>query len=120
MMRRTGADTKKRKKGKTGAADEQAVTPLKLVIMSATLRVTDFVENVSLFPTPPPVIKVPARQFPVMVHFSRRTELHDYLGCVMKKVRRDETSAARTGTASQTPDRTILSLAYSPRRCFSS
>jgi len=86
----TGAGTKKRKKGKKGSAAEEEVTPLKLVIMSATLRVTDFVENVSLFPTPPPVIKVPARQFPVMVHFSRRTELHDYLGCVMKKVRRAE------------------------------
>ncbi len=32
--------------------------PLKLVIMSATLRVEDFTENRRLFPTPPPVIKV--------------------------------------------------------------
>lgn len=47
---------------------------LKLVIMSATLRVTDFSENGRLFPSePPPVITVPARQFPVSVHFNKRT-----------------------------------------------
>ena len=61
-------------------AQGERVYPLKLVIMSATLRVADFVENKRLFPTPPPVIKVPARQYPVTVHFSRRTELHDYTG----------------------------------------
>lgn len=32
--------------------------PLKLVIMSATLRVEDFTENRVLFPVPPPVVKV--------------------------------------------------------------
>jgi hypothetical protein len=32
--------------------------PLKLVIMSATLRVEDFTENRTLFPIPPPVVKV--------------------------------------------------------------
>ncbi|CAB0016610.1 unnamed protein product, partial [Nesidiocoris tenuis] len=32
--------------------------PLKLIVMSATLRVEDFVENKHLFKTPPPVIKV--------------------------------------------------------------
>lgn len=32
--------------------------PLRLIIMSATLRVEDFTENVRLFKTPPPVIKV--------------------------------------------------------------
>ncbi|KNE57593.1 hypothetical protein AMAG_03283 [Allomyces macrogynus ATCC 38327] len=49
------------------------VTPLKLIIMSATLRVSDFTENARLFPVPPPVINVQARQFPVTVHFNRRT-----------------------------------------------
>jgi ATP-dependent RNA helicase DHX37/DHR1 len=47
--------------------------PLKLVIMSATLRTADFVANARLFPSPPPLITVPARQFPVTLHFSRRT-----------------------------------------------
>jgi len=65
---------------------QQLVEPLKLIIMSATLRVSDFVENKRLFAAPPPVIKVPARQFPVSIHFSRRTELHDYVGAAIKKV----------------------------------
>ncbi|KAJ2331293.1 putative ATP-dependent RNA helicase DHR1, partial [Coemansia sp. RSA 2671] len=47
--------------------------PLKLVIMSATLRVDDFVKNARLFPTPPPVINVQSRQHSVRVHFNRRT-----------------------------------------------
>ncbi|QID87266.1 putative ATP-dependent RNA helicase DHR1 [Saccharomyces pastorianus] len=46
---------------------------LKLIIMSATLRVSDFSENKALFPIAPPVLQVDARQFPVSVHFNRRT-----------------------------------------------
>mgnify|MGYP004705450255 FL=1 len=47
--------------------------PLKLIIMSATLRVSDFSENKVLFDTPPPILKVDARQYPVSVHFNKRT-----------------------------------------------
>ena len=55
------------------------IQPLKLVIMSATLRVTDFL-NDRLFPdSKPPVIKVEARQYEVSTHFAKRTELHHYL-----------------------------------------
>ncbi|CAI5649789.1 unnamed protein product [Oreochromis niloticus] len=54
--------------------------PMKLLIMSATLRVEDFTENQRLFRTPPPVIKVDARQFPVTIHFNKRTPLEDYTG----------------------------------------
>lgn len=54
--------------------------------MSATLRTGDFVGNTRLFETPPPVINVPARQYPVAVHFNRRTELHDYIGSAHRKV----------------------------------
>uniref|UniRef100_A0A6Q2ZP66 RNA helicase n=1 Tax=Esox lucius TaxID=8010 RepID=A0A6Q2ZP66_ESOLU len=54
--------------------------PMKLIVMSATLRVEDFTENRKLFPVPPPVIKVEARQFPVSVHFNKRTPLEDYSG----------------------------------------
>ena len=68
-------------------AAKGACTPLKLVIMSATLRVEDFTANTRLFPEPPPVVRVPARQYPVTVHFARRTELHDYVGAAYKKVR---------------------------------
>jgi ATP-dependent RNA helicase DHX37/DHR1 len=58
--------------------------PLRLVIMSATLRISDFVENTTLFATPPPVIKVPARQYPVTVHFARRT-VSDYVNEAIRK-----------------------------------
>jgi ATP-dependent RNA helicase DHX37/DHR1 len=52
--------------------------------MSATLRISDFVENATLFSTPPPVIKVPARQYPVTVHFNRRT-VPDYVSEAIRK-----------------------------------
>ena len=61
------------------------VTPLKLVIMSATLRCSDFSENRVLFPRPPPLIHVPARQFPVTVHFARKTELVSYAKAAVAK-----------------------------------
>ena len=53
--------------------------------MSATLRLTDFISNTNLFPTPPQVINVTARQYPVTLHFSRKTK-SDYLGEAYKKV----------------------------------
>ncbi|KAF8427303.1 P-loop containing nucleoside triphosphate hydrolase protein [Tirmania nivea] len=58
---------------------------LKIIMMSATLRVSDFTENKSLFSTPPPVINAEARQFPVSMHFSRRTE-RDYVAEAYKKI----------------------------------
>ncbi|KAH7885390.1 P-loop containing nucleoside triphosphate hydrolase protein [Phlebopus sp. FC_14] len=60
------------------------VKPLRLIIMSATLRVSDFVENRILFPSPPPVIKIAARQHPVTIHFNRRTPA-DYVNEALKK-----------------------------------
>lgn len=63
------------------------IYPLKLIIMSATLRTSDFTANQRLFAKPPPVLSVPARQFPVTIHFSKHTELHDYLGAAVRKVR---------------------------------
>ncbi|CAJ2662051.1 unnamed protein product [Trifolium pratense] len=50
---------------------EQMVFPLKLVLMSATLRVQYFTSG-KLFRTPPPVIKVPTRQFPVTEYFAKK------------------------------------------------
>ncbi|KAL4712349.1 hypothetical protein ACJJTC_001510 [Scirpophaga incertulas] len=58
--------------------------PLRLIIMSATLRVEDFTENTRLFKEPPPVIKIDARQFPVTVHFNKHT-FSDYLKEAYKK-----------------------------------
>ncbi|XP_057688100.1 probable ATP-dependent RNA helicase DHX37 [Corythoichthys intestinalis] len=59
--------------------------PMKLLVMSATLRVEDFTDNQKLFKTPPPIIKVDARQFPVTIHFNKRTPLDDYTGEVFHK-----------------------------------
>ena len=58
---------------------------LKLVIMSATLRVEDFTGNTRLFPSPPPVVSVESRQFPVTVHFNKRTP-DDYVNEAFRKV----------------------------------
>lgn len=55
--------------------------------MSATLRVSDFAENATLFPRPPPVLHTTARQHPVTVHFSRRTS-PNYMEEAYKKVSR--------------------------------
>ena len=57
--------------------DPKKFSPLKLIIMSATLRVSDFSENKVLFDIPPPILKVDARQYPVSVHFNKRTQF-DY------------------------------------------
>lgn len=62
----------------------EGAKPLRLIIMSATLRVSDFAENLALFPSPPPVINVDARQHPVTVHFNRRTS-SDYVREAIKK-----------------------------------
>jgi ATP-dependent RNA helicase DHX37/DHR1 len=55
--------------------------------MSATLRVSDFASNPTLFPIPPPVLHITTRQHPVTLHFSRRTS-HDYVEEAYKKVAR--------------------------------
>ena len=61
------------------------ITPLRLVVMSATLRVEEFVKNKKLCPIPPIVMNVAARQFPVTIHFSRRTEMIDYVSEALRK-----------------------------------
>jgi hypothetical protein len=78
------------------AAEEGSLPPLKLVIMSATLRVEDFVNNDRLFPernegrkdgaieprsNKPAVVTVPGRTHPVSIHHSKVTELDDYGKC---------------------------------------
>eukprot|EP00090_Calanus_glacialis_P000206 TRINITY_DN10139_c0_g1_i2.p1 TRINITY_DN10139_c0_g1~~TRINITY_DN10139_c0_g1_i2.p1 ORF type:complete len:1165 (-),score=488.14 TRINITY_DN10139_c0_g1_i2:35-3529(-) len=60
-------------------------SPLKVIIMSATLRVSDFTENSRMFKIPPPVISVESRQFPVTVHFNKRTH-EDFMGEAFRKV----------------------------------
>jgi ATP-dependent RNA helicase DHX37/DHR1 len=67
------------------ALEDPLVKPLKLVIMSATLRVTDFTENTTLFAVPPPVLQAEGRQYPVTNHFARKTH-HDYVEEAFRKI----------------------------------
>ncbi|KAJ3542555.1 hypothetical protein NM208_g4038 [Fusarium decemcellulare] len=69
------------------AQEDPTVKPLKLIIMSATLRIEDLTMNPTLFATPPPVLEVEGRQHPVTIHFSRRTQ-HDYVDEAFRKVSR--------------------------------
>ncbi|KAJ8573123.1 hypothetical protein K7X08_009634 [Anisodus acutangulus] len=65
---------------------EERVYPLKLVLMSATLRVEDFISGRKNFNDPPPVMEFPTRQYPVTIHFSKRTEMVDCVGQAYKKI----------------------------------
>lgn len=73
---------------KTMSEEDPSVKPLKLVVMSATLRISDFTQNASLFRHgAPPLVQAEGRQYPVTVHFSRRTH-RDYVEEVFRKVSR--------------------------------
>ncbi|CAH8499195.1 unnamed protein product [Schistosoma turkestanicum] len=64
----------------------KVLLPLKLIIMSATLKVDDFAGNRRLFPhSPPPVIHVESRQYPVACHFAKVTH-PDYLKAAFRKI----------------------------------
>ena len=66
--------------------DDSKIKPLKFVIMSATLRITDFLQNPNLFRNgTPPLIQAEGRQYPVTIHFARRTQ-RDYLEEAFEKV----------------------------------
>ncbi|KAL4803328.1 P-loop containing nucleoside triphosphate hydrolase protein [Aspergillus unguis] len=73
---------------KAMSEEDPSVKPLKLVIMSATLRISDFTQNASLFREgPPPLVQAEGRQYPVTIHFSRRTH-RDYVEEAYRKVSR--------------------------------
>jgi len=62
--------------------------PLKVVVMSATLNMTDFTNNPYLFPkksTSPPVVNIDNKMFPVTVHYERKT-LDDYIQVAVDKI----------------------------------
>lgn len=61
------------------------VLPIRLIIMSATLRIEDFVSNPVLFSKPPPLISISSRQYPVSTHFNKVTP-DNYLEEAFKKV----------------------------------
>ena len=54
--------------------------------MSATLRTADFCDNRRLSPAVPPLISVKSRQYPVTIHFEKRTEALDYVDVAFNKV----------------------------------
>ncbi|RLN96045.1 hypothetical protein BBJ28_00026823, partial [Nothophytophthora sp. Chile5] len=99
---------------------EKPIKPLKLVIMSATLRVEDFTKNQRLFPTPPPVLRVDARQYPVTVHFNKRTELENYVDEAYKKVLKIHRKLPEGGVlVFLTGQREILQLCRKLQRAYS-
>ena len=68
------------------STENRSIQPLKMVIMSATLQLSDFLHNRSLFRNGvPPVIQAEGRQYPVTTHFARRTE-RDYLEEIFRKI----------------------------------
>uniref|UniRef100_A0A093VA92 RNA helicase n=1 Tax=Talaromyces marneffei PM1 TaxID=1077442 RepID=A0A093VA92_TALMA len=68
--------------------EDPSVKPLKLVIMSATLRISDFTQNQHLFRHgTPPLVQAEGRQYPVTIHFARKTR-RDYVEEAFRKVSR--------------------------------
>lgn len=64
------------------------IKPLKLIIMSATLEMNVIAQNETLFRSRfPPIVNIEGRQYPVTMHFARRTE-EDYLEEAFKKISR--------------------------------
>ncbi|KAF2727902.1 DEAH-box RNA helicase-like protein [Polyplosphaeria fusca] len=79
------------------AQEDPRSKPLKLVIMSATLRISDFTENKRLFRSgPPPLVKAEGRQFEVTNHFARRTQ-RDYIDEAFQKICRGHRKLPRGG-----------------------
>ncbi|GAB1314921.1 putative ATP-dependent RNA helicase DHR1 [Madurella fahalii] len=67
--------------------EDPSVKPLKLIIMSATLRVEEFTQNSKLFRSPPRVLDIEGRQHEVTIHFARKTR-HDYVEDAFRKISR--------------------------------
>jgi ATP-dependent RNA helicase DHX37/DHR1 len=79
------------------AKEDPKIKPLKLIIMSATLRISDFTENTRLFRgLPPPLIKAEGRQYTVTNHFARRTH-RDYVEEMFHKVSRGHRKLPKGG-----------------------
>lgn len=92
--------------------------PLKLIIMSATLRVEDFTKNEILFKQPPPVLKVEARQFPVTVHFNRVTS-EDYAAEAYRKTVKIHTKLPEGGILIfVTGQKEVKNLVWKLRKAF--
>ena len=60
------------------------IQPLRLVIMSATLKIDDFIGNKYLFPQKINVINVESRQFSVKTYFAKKTEESYFDNCLKR------------------------------------
>ena len=66
--------------------ENKGFKPLKFIIMSATLRIADFMDNPNLFRHGrPPLIQIEGRQHLVSIHFARKTR-RDYVEEIFHKV----------------------------------
>jgi len=102
------------------AKDPKNHKPLKLVIMSATLRISDFTNNERLFRKgPPPLVQAEGRQYPVQMHFARRTQ-HDYVEQAFNWVSRGHQKLPKGGMlVFLTGQNEITALARKLRQKFS-
>jgi ATP-dependent RNA helicase DHX37/DHR1 len=103
------------------AKQDPEVKPLKLIVMSATLRISDFTENARLFRgQPPPLIKAEGRQYTVTNHFARRTE-RDYGEEMFRKISRGHRKLPKGGMlVFLTGQNEIAQLAKQLKQAFSS
>ncbi|KAL6581897.1 hypothetical protein OROMI_005914 [Orobanche minor] len=62
------------------------IYPLKLLLMSATLCKEDFMSGGRIFRDTPTPIVVPGREYKVTKHYSKKTDVVDYVGQAYKKV----------------------------------
>uniref|UniRef100_A0A915KVV0 Helicase-associated domain-containing protein n=1 Tax=Romanomermis culicivorax TaxID=13658 RepID=A0A915KVV0_ROMCU len=86
--------------------------------MSATLRVDDFLQPNLFGQTPPPIVNVESRQYPVVVHFNRRTR-DDFLNESLKKCRQIHRKLPEGGVLVFLPGRReVLSLISRLKRAF--
>ncbi|KAF2826150.1 P-loop containing nucleoside triphosphate hydrolase protein [Ophiobolus disseminans] len=103
------------------AKEDPKIKPLKLVIMSATLRISDFTDNKRLFRgQAPPLIKAEGRQYAVTNHFARRTQ-RDYAEEMFQKVSRGHRKLPKGGIlVFLTGQNEIAHLAKRLKQTFSS
>ena len=67
MSKDTYADQQKKIRSAKNVKPEDMISQLKVVLMSATLQLKEFISNRRLFDVIPPTVEVPARQFPVTI-----------------------------------------------------
>ncbi|KAH7125596.1 P-loop containing nucleoside triphosphate hydrolase protein [Dendryphion nanum] len=103
------------------AKDDPKNKPLKLIIMSATLRISDFTQNKKLFRhEQPPLIKAEGRQYTVTNHFSRRTQ-RDFVEESFRKICRGHKKLPQGGMlVFLTGQNEIMHLAKRLRQAFES